>query len=613
MVGVATGSSEHSMSSTKNPMIKYMLKSRENHALNQKHDYSHVFRRKTRFEMFRLAVIAMAIEFAYAAETSFVSPILLQIGIDHKLMTMAWGVSPIIGFFISPLLGSISDRCTLNWGRRRPIITFLSVGILLGLILVPYGKDLGILFGDIGYNMTSVNSSAMNDAVAAALQSTEVDNAEGPIPSNFKFAAILTIIGMVMLDLNADTCQTPARTYMLDVCIPEDQARGLTTFSLLAGFGGTIGYAIGGIDWEKTQFGVALGGNIKTVFGMVTIIFIICYFVTITTFREIPLKLIERDEMLRPLSAAAIKKELSKKNNAVYYIKETDALELETATEEKNYDTIAPMESYQNGYSPSMDGSDKANEPSQSNNAHNNSTMAVELDDCVDTAITLAKYLKSIFVMPKSMRILALTNLLCWMGHVTYCLYFTDFVGEAVFNGDPTALPGTEAAQLYEAGVRFGCWGMSVYALSCSIYSITVTKLRKLFGTKVVYITGILYYGIGMLVLAIWPTKWGVIVFSTSAGILYGTIFTIPYILVANYHAKDCFRMHNGESVPLKQARGLGTDVAIISSMVFIAQLVISLSIGPLISWMQTTCAILYASTFLAVLAAISAMFVLYV
>ncbi|XP_017488729.1 PREDICTED: proton-associated sugar transporter A [Rhagoletis zephyria] len=154
---------------------------------------------------------------------------------------------------------------------------------------------------------------------------------------------------------------------------------------------------------------------------------------------------------------------------------------------------------------------------------------------------------------------------------------------------------------------------MSVYALSCSIYSISVTKLRKVLGTKIVYITGILYYGIGMLILAIWPTKWGVIVFSTSAGILYGTLFTIPYILVANYHAKDCFRMHNGESVPLKQARGLGTDVAIISSMVFIAQLVISLSIGPLISWMQTTCAILYASTFLAFLAAISAMFVLYV
>ncbi|XP_067628885.1 membrane-associated transporter protein [Eurosta solidaginis] len=611
MVGVAANTSENSLSSTKNPMIKYMLKTRENHARNQKHDYSHVFRRKTRFEMFRLSIIAMSIEFAYAAETAFVSPILLQIGINHKLMTMAWGISPILGFFLSPLLGSVSDRCTLSWGRRRPIITVLSIGILIGLILVPYGKDLGILLGDVGFNTATANNlSAINDTIVPAFIAPAEAITASALPSHFKFAAILTIVGMVLLDLNADTCQTPARTYMLDVCIPEDQARGLTTFSLLAGFGGTIGYAIGGIDWSKTQIGASLGGNIPTVFGMVTIIFVICYFVTVTTFREIPLKEIERDEMLRPLSAAAIKKELSKKNNAVFYIKQTDALELEAATQDEKNTAMENMEGFQNGHS--MDNSEKAN-PSRTPTVINTDPLAIELDDCLDAPITLRKYLKSIFVMPNSMRILALTNLICWMGHVTYCLYFTDFVGEAVFHGDPAASPGSEAAELYEAGVRFGCFGMSMYAFSCSVYSITVTKLMKVVGIKTVYITGILYYGFGMLILAIWPTKWGVIVFSTSAGVLYGTIFTIPYILVANYHAKDCFRIRNGESVPLKQARGLGTDVAIISSMVFVAQLIVSLSIGPLISWMQTTSAILYASTFLAVIGSISAMFVLYV
>jgi len=60
------------------------------------------------------------------------------------------------------------------------------------------------------------------------------------------------------------------------------------------------------------------------------------------------------------------------------------------------------------------------------------------------------------------------------------------------------------------------------------------------FRTKAVYISGMIYYGIGMLVLGLWPTKWGVLVFSTSAGILYGTIFTVPFILVARYHAKNC-------------------------------------------------------------------------
>lgn len=50
---------------------------------------------------------------------------------------------------------------------------------------------------------------------------------------------------------------------------------------------------------------------------------------------------------------------------------------------------------------------------------------------------SLMLYLKSIVFMPYSLRILCLTNLFCWMAHVCYSLYFTDFVGEAVFNGNP--------------------------------------------------------------------------------------------------------------------------------------------------------------------------------
>lgn len=59
-------------------------------------------------------------------------------------------------------------------------------------------------------------------------------------------------------------------------------------------------------------------------------------------------------------------------------------------------------------------------------------------DDEEDDKITLRQYLMSIVFMPRSMQILCLTNLLSWMAHLSYSLYFTDFVGEAVFGGDPT-------------------------------------------------------------------------------------------------------------------------------------------------------------------------------
>lgn len=75
----------------------------------------------------------MGIEFSYAAETAFVSPTLLQIGVEHQHMTLVWALSPLVGFFLTPILGSLSDRCSLPLGRRRPFIIAMSLGVLLGL------------------------------------------------------------------------------------------------------------------------------------------------------------------------------------------------------------------------------------------------------------------------------------------------------------------------------------------------------------------------------------------------------------------------------------------------------------------------------------------------
>ncbi|XP_050337970.1 proton-associated sugar transporter A-like isoform X2 [Bactrocera neohumeralis] len=95
-------------------------------------DFSHIYRHKTRMEFVRISAAVMGIEFSYAAETAFVSPTLLKIGIDHQHMTLVWALSPLIGFIACPFLGSISDRCNLNLGRRRPFIILLSIGVIFG-------------------------------------------------------------------------------------------------------------------------------------------------------------------------------------------------------------------------------------------------------------------------------------------------------------------------------------------------------------------------------------------------------------------------------------------------------------------------------------------------
>ena len=43
-------------------------------------------------------------------------------------------------------------RCKSPLGRRRPFIILLSIGVVLGLLLVPNGKALGRLMGDKYYD-----------------------------------------------------------------------------------------------------------------------------------------------------------------------------------------------------------------------------------------------------------------------------------------------------------------------------------------------------------------------------------------------------------------------------------------------------------------------------
>ncbi|KMY87016.1 uncharacterized protein Dsimw501_GD17994, partial [Drosophila simulans] len=160
-----------------------------------------------------------------------------------------------------------------------------------------------------------------------------------------------------------------------------------------------------------------------------------------------------------------------------------------------------------------------------SENAQN--TMEVE---------SLSHYLLSIVYMPLSLKLICVTNLFCWMAHVCYSLYFTDFVGEAVFKGDPKATLGSLPQKRYEEGVRFGCWGMAMYSLSCSFYSLAIEYLIRRFRAKTVYVGGLLVYCIGMALMALTRAKLSVIVFSWTAGIMYSTLFTMPYLLVAHYH-----------------------------------------------------------------------------
>lgn len=240
--------------------------------------------------------------------------------------------------------------------------------------------------------------------------------------SSHTWGIFFTILGTVLLDFDADACQSPSRAYLLDVTIPEDHARGLSTFTIMAGLGGAVGYSLGGINWDATRIGVALGGHVRAVFTLITFIFVFCVAATITSFREIPLALLE--------SFSNLDDEKGEGSQSYGALNQNDEETKLTIDEQKK--KLSLNLGGDNGGYASLPGENVAETSFTSNQTPQ--PQAVPQEEGVQS---LAYYLKSIIFMPHSLRMVCLTNLFCWMAHVCYSLYFTDFVGEAVFNGDP--------------------------------------------------------------------------------------------------------------------------------------------------------------------------------
>uniref|UniRef100_A0A8W7PAA1 Major facilitator superfamily (MFS) profile domain-containing protein n=1 Tax=Anopheles coluzzii TaxID=1518534 RepID=A0A8W7PAA1_ANOCL len=564
----------------KDPLVEELRKAREENARQQQYDYSHVFRKKTLLDFVRLSFVIMGIEIVYSAETAFVTPILLGIGIEHQLMTIVWGISPLIGFIVSPFLGTFSDRCRSRFGRRRPLLVVLGMGLVLGCLLLPFGETIGHWLGDIGESVKPI----INNTVTIGGNRNPYGSATAST-AHYKWAIVVTILGTILLDFCADSSQAPSMAYLLDVSLPDDHGQACSTYSLLSGVGGCIGYLIGAIDWNGTMLGELLGGNINTVFILVTVIFVLCLAVTVGSFREIPLPLMERDELLQPLTERAVTEQRQR------------------TTVEKG---LRPMKDIADALLLELEGDDS--EPSDRTALLSYSEKEPLMGDFLQEKpkSSAKEFLRITFRIPATLAVLCVTNLFCWMSHISYSLYFTDFVGEKVFGGDPMAHSDSDEYALYIEGVRYGCFGMAIYSIACSTYSCTIERLIRVFRARNVYSGGLLIDFVGMLLMAMFPSKVTVYVFSVTGGIVGALLFTMPYIILAKYHAKGLLDTCD-ETNSIQPRRGLASDISIIGSMLFVAQIILSLTMGPLVTLTGTTASVIYTASVCSLVASLCA------
>ncbi|XP_061869040.1 proton-associated sugar transporter A isoform X4 [Colius striatus] len=651
--------------------------------------------------------ILFGLEFSYAMETAYVTPVLLQMGLPDQMYGMVWFISPILGFLLQPLLGAWSDRCTSRFGRRRPFILVLAVGALLGLSLMLNGKDIG---------------NALSDTA-----------------NNHKWGIILTICGVVLMDFSADSADNPSHAYMMDVCSPVDQDRGLNIHALLAGLGGGFGYVVGGIHWDKTSFGKAVGGQLRVIYVFTSVILTICTVLTLISIPERPLRSFSRKKKVMkspslPLPPSppfffeeGVNENFASHNSAHLYASFTSPVsplspltpkygsfvsrdnsltginEFASSFGTSNIDSVlidcftgghnsylalpaslprqpvsvsfprVPDGCYQgeNGVpeqgessiTPGPDGetlrvgSLDAIKPRSLGILKRPQTLAIpdivtghcpensrrrnvtfsqqdpntpecgyssyytqwnlylpcgsiwtwlpntlekrrvlfqvanillngvkyesELNGSGETSeqpLSVKLLCSTICQMPKALRNLCINHFLGWLSFEGMLLFYTDFMGEVVFEGNPKAPHNSDEYRKYNAGVTVGCWGMCIYAFSAAFYSAVLEKLEERFTTRTLYFVAYLAFGLGTGLATLSRNIYVVLSLCSTYGILFATLCTLPYSLLCDYYQSREFLGSQVEGT----RRGMGVDISLLSCQYFLAQILVALAMGPL-------------------------------
>ena len=205
------------------------------------------------YQIIMLCCAYTATELAYSVQSAYVTPILASLGIPLRYLTFAWAISPILGLITQPILGSCSDSCTSRWGRRRPFIAIIAVGILMGLLATGFGQELGLLLS----------------------------------PHTMSIAIVLTLVGNGLLDYSLDASFVPSRAYLFDVTPPNQEQKYQRFVAIFGCIGAIIGYLICGLDWNFS-FGTIVIGQIQSVFILTCCLVCILYIISLLSVREVP-------------------------------------------------------------------------------------------------------------------------------------------------------------------------------------------------------------------------------------------------------------------------------------------------------------------------------------
>ncbi|KAK9966818.1 hypothetical protein ABG768_003908 [Culter alburnus] len=195
-------------------------------------------------QLFLINALTCGLEVCLAAGTIYIPPMLLEAGVEERFMTMVLAVGPVLGLIAVPLIGSASDSLRSKYGRRRPFIWVLCMGVLLGLLIIPQTSTLITLL-------------------------TKREQHWLKVP--------LLVLAICMVEFCGQACFTPLEALVSDLFPGEEESRkAFSIYSLMLSLGGCIGYLLPAVDWTTSDTVVYLGGQEAFIYVVLTFIFLTC-------------------------------------------------------------------------------------------------------------------------------------------------------------------------------------------------------------------------------------------------------------------------------------------------------------------------------------------------
>lgn len=511
-----------------------------------------VQRKLSMYQIFLLNAVVCGVEICACAGFTFIPPLLLKSGYTEENMSIILGIGPMLGFFIVPLIGRASDKCQSKLGRRRPFILGLSFLLILALLTVPYSDRLCYLIFGTG-------------------------------PLGKSVAVLLLTIGAVMLDFASQSCLTPCEALLSDASKDTDQhERVFIIYSLMASLGGIIGYLITAIDWNATMLGAIFKTQERTVFSILTALFTLLLFATMFAAKEKPSLQGEQSDEDEENVQKSLLEINSTKAESIYKCTSENGCVLGLSLKQEP--------------TPALQHASLATQRNRSpSNLSPSRTCCRSLQTCRPVCIILNVFkliwvnvyaklpytIKKLFHIPYVLRKLSLVHFCSWTAVMGFNLFFTDFVGNAVFQGNPKAPEDSFLRNRFDEGVRMGSWGLLLHCITSAFYSLFVEKLVARYGCKLTYFLGMMSFSLAMFGMVVFPNPMIVILMASVTGFAYATLTTIPFILVSKYHSEkeiyffdDIPKMSSGTSnLPV---RGIATDMATLDSAYFLSQVTLS-------------------------------------